>query len=66
MATDAEVNANLDGGVRILQAVNSNDGKISYYVDGGQLAPGRYRWIDCNISDDAVTQAEAIEAAIGG
>jgi hypothetical protein len=65
MSSDDEINSLLGGGVRILLS-SRNNGKISHYVSGGALAPGRCLWIDCTAADGAATQAAAIEAAIGG
>ena len=70
MATDDSINATLDStlsdmGARIVQSVVSEDGvTISHFVDGGTFAPGRQRWVLCNIADSAATQAAAIQAKL--
>lgn len=70
MATDDQINQSLDStlsdmGAEIQQSVLSADGtKISHYVRGGTAAPGRSRWIDCNVGDSAATQAATILAAL--
>ena len=67
MPTDAEINAQLEGGIRILQSSSSGDGTVvSRYAGGGTSSPGRFRWVNCNAADDADTQADAIETALGG
>lgn len=66
MPSDDEINAQL-GGARIVMSAMSGDGlTISHYVNGGGLAPGRFRWIDCTAADSAAAQAAAIESALGG
>jgi hypothetical protein len=67
MPSDDSINALLPKGAAILQSAMSGDGlTVSHYVDGGELAPGRFRWIDCTAGDSAATQAAAIQSAIGG
>lgn len=65
MPSDDSINALLSGGARIIQSVQGNGGLVSHYVNGGALAPGRCRWIDCTSADSAATQAAAIETALG-
>jgi hypothetical protein len=67
MPSDDAINALLTDGARIIISAMSGDGlTVSHYVDGGGVAPGRFRWIDCVASDPAAIQASVIETALNG
>lgn len=66
--TPAAVQAALgtdNGSCKIMRADQVIDGTIgAYYVQGGEVYPGRTRWCVVNNTDTAANQAVAIKAAL--
>jgi hypothetical protein len=65
--TDADVQDLLgrtEKSPQIIRRANASTTVRSYYVSGGAVYPGRYRWVDVLETDDDATRAAAIAAKL--